>query len=198
MATTRRVIHATPEEVFAVLADGWLFPSWVVGASRMRSVDPNWPHVGSELRHSFGVWPFVLNDDTTALRWDPPHHFVVRPEGWPLGAALVSIEVRPHRDGARVRMTEKPVSGPVTLVPRLFLWLPLVIRNREALHRLAFLAEGKAGRPSEDALIATDVDRRGPRRRRPVARIALAAAGTVAATMAVGATAVLAARGRSR
>jgi hypothetical protein len=27
----------------AVLHDGWTYPVWVVGASRMRGVDPGWP-----------------------------------------------------------------------------------------------------------------------------------------------------------
>ena len=28
-----------PSAVWAVLADGWLYPVWVVGAARMREVD---------------------------------------------------------------------------------------------------------------------------------------------------------------
>jgi hypothetical protein len=42
------------EDVFAVLADGWLFLVWVVGASLRRDVDDTWPAEGSELQHSFG------------------------------------------------------------------------------------------------------------------------------------------------
>jgi len=32
MATNTRRIKATPEQVWDVLADGWLYPLWVVGA----------------------------------------------------------------------------------------------------------------------------------------------------------------------
>ena len=45
MAINHRTMSCPPESVFAVLADGWLYPSWVVGASRMRDVDPAWPTV---------------------------------------------------------------------------------------------------------------------------------------------------------
>ena len=39
MPTNTRIVHATPDQVWKVLADGWLYPLWVVGASRMREVD---------------------------------------------------------------------------------------------------------------------------------------------------------------
>ncbi len=43
MSTNSRVVEATPEQVWSILADGWLYPLWVVGASRMRQVDDHWP-----------------------------------------------------------------------------------------------------------------------------------------------------------
>ena len=43
MSQNVRVLRCTPEDVFAALGDGWLYPSWVVGASRMREVDETWP-----------------------------------------------------------------------------------------------------------------------------------------------------------
>jgi hypothetical protein len=39
----QRVLNRSPEEVFTVLQDGSLYPLWVVGASRMWSVDGGWP-----------------------------------------------------------------------------------------------------------------------------------------------------------
>ncbi len=47
MAENTRLVHATPEQVWEVLCDGWVYPVWVVGASRMREVDDSWPAVGS-------------------------------------------------------------------------------------------------------------------------------------------------------
>ncbi len=77
MAKNVRIMHCTPEQVFDVLRDGWLYPTWVVGASRMRGQDPSWPAVGSELHHSFGIWPFVIDDTTTVLEVDEPRRLVI-------------------------------------------------------------------------------------------------------------------------
>ncbi len=46
MTTVERVINTTPQRVWDVLADGWLYPLWVVGATRMREVDEDWPAIG--------------------------------------------------------------------------------------------------------------------------------------------------------
>ena len=43
--------------VFAVLSNGWLYPSWVVGASRIRAVEAAWPAEGAKIHHSFGIYP---------------------------------------------------------------------------------------------------------------------------------------------
>ncbi|HXH33560.1 MAG TPA: SRPBCC family protein [Plantibacter sp.] len=145
MSHTVRVLNCSPDRVFAVLADGWLFPSWVVGASRMRDVDDRWPHVGAQLHHSFGVWPALIDDATTSLRWDPPRSFVIQPKGWPIGEARVAIDVEPRAGGCEVHIREQAVKGPGTLVPVWLLDLGLHIRNIETLRRLAYLAEGGAG-----------------------------------------------------
>jgi uncharacterized protein YndB with AHSA1/START domain len=50
MISTSRPIEATTEQVWAVLSDGWLYAGWVVGASRIREVDPRWPAVGCQDR----------------------------------------------------------------------------------------------------------------------------------------------------
>jgi hypothetical protein len=142
MAVTVREMNATPEEVFAVFADGWLFPTWVVGASRMRDVDAAWPAVHSTLQHSFGVWPVLIDDETKIITWDPPRLVVMRPAGWPVGEATVTLEVKPRGAGCVVRMTEEAHRGPGTWVPKPALDLALHWRNIETLRRLAFIAEG--------------------------------------------------------
>ncbi len=67
MYTVMRDVDASPEQVWAVLEDGWPYPSWVVGASRMRAVDERFPAPGSRLHHSAGVWPAVVSDETLVL-----------------------------------------------------------------------------------------------------------------------------------
>lgn len=143
MSTNTRVMSCSPHDVFAVLADGWLFPGWVVGASRMREVDDAWPAIGSRLHHSFGVWPALINDITTMIEYDSPRHLMMQPKGWPIGEARVTIDVKPHRRGCVVRIQEHAMSGPGALIPAPLLNLGLYVRNIETLRRLSFIAEGR-------------------------------------------------------
>jgi hypothetical protein len=145
MAVNVRYIAAEPETIFRVLADGWLYPSWVVGASRIRDVDAEWPAVSSELHHSFGVWPVLINDKTVCLEWDPPRRARLRAHGWPIGEAEVVLDVKPRGDGSVVRIIEDAVEGPGRLVPSFIRSIGIGIRNTETLDRLAYLAEGGAG-----------------------------------------------------
>lgn len=143
MAVNYRAMHCSPESVFDVLADGWLMPSWVVGASRMRAVQDTWPQPGSDVHHSFGVWPAVIDDSTSMLEWDPPRHAMLKARSWPIGSAHVTIDVRPRADGCVVRMTEDVVAGPARLIPTPLADLMTFLRNREVLQRIAFIAEGR-------------------------------------------------------
>ncbi|GAA1962251.1 SRPBCC family protein [Microbacterium deminutum] len=137
------------------MANGWLYPSWVVGATRMRDVDVSWPEPGSQLRHSLGVWPALINDETHAIEWNPPHRMRIRPTGWPLGEALVTIDVKARASGCVVRIQEEAVAGPVRWIPRPLIDILLWWRNTETLHRLAYLAEGIP----EDAPAPTTAER---------------------------------------
>ena len=148
MSRNVRVLACAPEDVFRVLADGWVYPSWVVGACRMRAVDDRWPGAGSELHHSFGVWPALIDDKTVALEWDPPRRMVMRARGWPIGEAQVTIVVKPRGHGCIVRIQEEAVAGPGRFIPQRLLDIALHRRNDETLHRLAYLAEGMAERPT--------------------------------------------------
>ncbi len=144
MSRNVRVLQCAPDAVFRVLGDGWLFPSWVVGASRMREVDTHWPQVGARLHHSFGTWPVLIDDVTVVERYEPGSLLVVRAKGWPLGEARVTLEVESFGDRTLVRMHEEAVAGPGRWVPRPLMDLALFARNKETLHRLAYLAEGIA------------------------------------------------------
>lgn len=143
MAVNSRRVAATPEAVFAVLANGWLFPVWVVGASRMRGVDASWPSVGARIHHSVGAWPALIDDYTALVEWDPPRRAVMRARLWPIGEAMVALDVEPTDNGCRVTITEKPSSGPFRML-RGPGEAAIKMRNVETLHRLAYLAEGGA------------------------------------------------------
>lgn len=155
MSRNVRVLHCTPEDVFEVLSDGWLYPSWVVGASRMREVDETWPMAGAELHHSFGVWPALLDDKTVVEEFIPSRMMVMRARGWPIGEARVTIDVKPRGHECVVRIQEEAIAGPGRFVPQQLLDVPLHWRNNETLHRLAYLAEGRAA----DRLGATTAEK---------------------------------------
>lgn len=144
MSTTSRPISATPEQVWAVLADGWLYPLFVVGASRMRDVDDTWPAVGSRLHHSVGTWPLLIDDTTEVLEFEEDRRIVLKARGWPAGEARVEISLRPTADATVVTIVENATAGPGALIPKPVQDVQLHLRNTETLRRLAFVAEGRA------------------------------------------------------
>jgi hypothetical protein len=134
---------AKPEAVMNVLADGWLFALWVVGASHIRDVDANWPQAGSRIHHAVGVWPVLIRDSTEARVYEADGVLELLARGWPLGAAIVRIEVHEEDGGSRVVLGERIVSGPGTFLrPVEHLLVPP--RNKESLSRLVALAEGRS------------------------------------------------------
>jgi uncharacterized protein YndB with AHSA1/START domain len=145
MISISRPIEATAEQVWAVLSDGWLYAGWVVGASRIREVDPRWPAVGATIAHSVGSWPLLLNDDTEVLTCRPGRLLRLLARTRPLGESLVEIEItpRPGLGSCSVQIREDAVSGPGMLVPAPVRQLALAPRNRESLRRLEYLALGR-------------------------------------------------------
>jgi uncharacterized protein YndB with AHSA1/START domain len=143
VTVNERTMNASPEAVWEVLSDGWLYPLWVVGASRMRDVDPGWPQVGSKLHHSVGVWPGLIDDNTEVLACEPGRSIRLRAKGWPMGEAEVVLELERATNGTRVKIFEKPVKGPGALVPPPLVDPMLKWRNTETLRRLAYVVEGR-------------------------------------------------------
>jgi hypothetical protein len=127
--------------VYDVLADGWLFTGWVVGASHIRAVDSRWPATGTSIHHAFGVWPLVIRDTTAVEASEPSKRMVLLANGRPFGKARVDIQLAADGDGTRVTMGETLVSGPGRAVPKAVLDRVINARNRESLARLAALAE---------------------------------------------------------
>lgn len=136
-------VAASPAEVWAVLADGWSYATWVVGASRIRGVDAGWPATGTKVHHSFGVWPLVINDDTTVLSSTPERELVLRARGWPAGEATVRLVLTADGVGTLVAVQEDATAGPGKLVPKPVRQAGALARNKESLHRLGLLAEGR-------------------------------------------------------
>ena len=105
-------MDVTPGQVWSVLADGWLYPLWVVGATRVRDVDADWPAKGKQIHHSVGVWPAMIDDTTEVLESEPGHLLRLRARGWPAGEAEVVIRLTSAGPGSHVTIEEDMVSGP--------------------------------------------------------------------------------------
>ena len=144
MAINRRVIDASKDDAWSVLADGWLYPLWVVGAARMRDVDEFWPAKGSRLHHSVGLWPLLINDNTEVLDVVPGESISLRARAWPLGEAQVDVKLKAVGAKTEVLMEEFPTAGPGRLVPPPVQGLSLKWRNHEALRRFASIVEKRA------------------------------------------------------
>ena len=139
---TRRV-HATTDAVWSVLADGWMYATWVVGASRIRAVQPHWPQLGSRIHRFFGVWPALIDDHTEVLECDPGRELLLKARGWPAGEAHVRIQITTGStpNSSIVSIAEDVTGGPGRFIPRPARQLLITPRNTEALRRLALIAE---------------------------------------------------------
>lgn len=148
MASNEIMVSATPEAVFAVLADGRSYGHWVVGSSEIRDVDPGFPAIGTAFHHKVGIGPLKVADHTRVEACDRPHRLKLRAKARPLGTAVVTLELTPAPQGTRVVMTEDAGDRLTSLVFHPLTHLLVRGRNVESLRRLKALAEGDG--PSMD------------------------------------------------
>lgn len=145
--TVTHTIQATPEQVFAVLSDGWLYSGWVVGTSHMRAVQEDWPAVGAKLFHASGIWPLVTRDETVVLTSQPPALLVLQAKGGPIGQARIELRLSAQGTSCRVEMEETPIGGPGRWLHNPVAAAGIQRRNVEALNRLATLVEHRTSPP---------------------------------------------------
>ena len=146
MGCTDILIDASPDDVFAILADGHTYSEWVVGAKRIRAVDHSWPAPGSLLHHSIGAGPFTLDDTTEVIECEAPNRLVLEARVRPTGVARVVLQLIEEGSATRVQMEEAPVGGPARFLPS---WIadPVVDRrNDRALARLKDMVEQRSSR----------------------------------------------------
>ena len=141
MATTRTQIAASPDEVFAALANPENYGDWVVGSDTIRDADPAWPKVGSRFHHRVGFGLLKVSDHTEVLAVDPPHRLVMRARARPLGSAKVTMLLAGR--GGRTNVTMIEVAGDrLSGLALNRLTDPLIhVRNVEALRRLKRIVE---------------------------------------------------------
>jgi carbon monoxide dehydrogenase subunit G len=138
----RTEVAATPEVVWAVISDPRTYPDWLVGAQRIRGVDPAFPAPGTEFHHSVGATEGTTVDDTTqATHSDPPFRLGLEVHAGPFEAD-VELLVLPSPGGSEIRFSERPKGAWIALIPALRPFLHA--RNAESLRRLRGLLDGAA------------------------------------------------------
>jgi hypothetical protein len=139
-------VGAPVDRVWSVLADGFSYAAWVVGASHMRAVDVGFPAPGAKLHHAVGVWPVLLRDSTEVEALDEGRSLVLLARGRPIGEARVRFDLVPTQDGGcTVTMTEDAISAHTrTVLPAPVRAALIGARNRETLARLTAICERRA------------------------------------------------------
>ncbi|HZA58273.1 MAG TPA: SDR family NAD(P)-dependent oxidoreductase [Solirubrobacterales bacterium] len=142
MARNRVFVRASRDEVAGLLADAAKYPRWVVGASELRSSDPEFPAAGSRFYHRVGLKPLTLSDNTEVLASELPDRIVLKAKARPLGTARVELALREIDEGTEVTMIETP-GDPISSV---FISNPiaekiLTARNTESLARFKRLVD---------------------------------------------------------
>ena len=144
MAVNRRRIGASPERVFAVLADPRLYAYFVVGTRTIRWFDPRWPDPGSAFHYSLGLCVTLLRDQTIVVEAEPPHRLVLRLRMRRLGDIRTVFRLARVGEGTLVEVQEFPLDGPLAAEPVGPLVDGLIwLRNVEVLRRLSGLVEGR-------------------------------------------------------
>ena len=136
MSKNRHTIPATPDEVFAVLADARTYQHWVVGCDDIRAVEGEWPAVGSRFFHTVGVGPLKTKDNTKVLEVDAPRRLVLEARARPAGIAKVIFELRPVGGGTEVEIDEYPIRGVAKSIHNPIQDGLIKVRNVETLRRL--------------------------------------------------------------
>lgn len=129
-------ISATPSQVFDVLDDPQAYPRWVVGARRIRRVDPDWPAVGSCFHHAIGTAAAELHDSSKILERQRPDRLTLEVRFRPTGVAHVTMTVQPDVNGSKFLIEEHPQSGPFAVAPRVLTEPLLWVRNAISVQRL--------------------------------------------------------------
>ena len=131
---------ASPDQVWRVLANGWLFGQWAIGALKVCRVDDDWPRVGSRLDHTFGRGPGEWRTETLVLASTPRQLLKVRTDGWPSGASELTVTLDSAVSGTNLRMEELTVD-PGHVVPPAVRSMLLQWRSSQLIKGLAMLAE---------------------------------------------------------
>src|SRR4051794_28932406 len=85
---SRITVPADRRAVFAVLSDPDTYPSWLVGAEQMRSVDDEFPRAGTSFEHSVGGGPVTVDDRSESIAVQTDTCLVLRVHAGPFHARV--------------------------------------------------------------------------------------------------------------
>jgi uncharacterized protein YndB with AHSA1/START domain len=137
------LVRARPEQVWAVLADGWAYADWVVGTKAIRAVDDGWPAPGTSIHFTAGAGPVTLEDRTTVRIAEPAKRLELEIRAKALGTARLSIEILPWAEDAVVVLDEHPLTGAGAAWHNLVVDAMLRVRNRRMLKAFARVVESR-------------------------------------------------------
>lgn len=135
MSTVEVTLAAPRADVWEALIDVRTYPTWLLGARRIRSVDEGWPAPGTAFHHVVGLGgPLTIADRTRSVAVEPHAHLELDVRARPLVSATVTFDLRDAPEGTHVVMEEHPTGIHRLASPVL---APLTqARNRASLDRL--------------------------------------------------------------
>lgn len=141
MALNHITTRCSPEEIFSHLVDCAEYPKWLLGASKIRRIEAEWPAVGSCFHHTIGHGPLRFRDRSEVIAVDPPHRLELHVRVTPLVQGRVTFTVRPCGDGALLTLQEEPAARLIGNLVRPVLDPVTHLRNHRSLHQLAALMD---------------------------------------------------------
>ncbi len=148
MSHTCRTVDASPDAVYAVLADAPRYADWLVGAAQIRDHDEEWPAPGSRFHHTVGVRPFVLMDTTAVEDVEPGRMLRLQVRARPFIAAVVTFHLVGDGRRCTICMEEEPTLRAVGNLVRPLLDPLTHVRNHRSLRRLERVVAAAAGTPA--------------------------------------------------
>ena len=148
MATNCTRIEASPEDVFAVLADAHTYEHWVVGCHDIRAVEGDWPAVGSKFFHTVGAGPIKVKDHTKVIEVDENKRLVLEARARPAGVAKVIFGLTPVEGGTDVEIEEFAIRGVAKMLANPLQDGLIKVRNVETLRRLTKQVDERRRAPS--------------------------------------------------
>ena len=141
MAVRHRLIKASPDRVWAVLADGSRYAQWVVGTAASQPKDGEWPQESASISYQIRLGPFEVGNETVVRRCVEGSVLELEANAGPLGTARICIELRKWGEYCLVIVDEHPLQGTGGALHNLGFEALIQLRHRAMLARLAKTCE---------------------------------------------------------